>query len=190
MNDFELSDASPEDIAKFNSTIEATEVLSEQIDSLSLKASAYGDLYLVDNEYQEILGQVTDNETYYVVEDVETGDFIAWFWDEASDQSEDGNAHVGYGIGIDMEGISVEELESLNSAFPPASENYSVDDIVHMRLVHWEKSDADGNVIHDWCHVQHFDESYDILGQVGYDGVTPIHNKCGCTNQITTHQTV
>ena len=104
---------------------------------------------------------------------------MAWFWDEASDQSEDGNAHVGYGIGIDMENISAEELESLNSAFPPASGNYSVDDIVYMRLVHWEKSDADGNVIHDWYHVQHFDENYDTLGQVGYD----VENDLYITNE-------
>ena len=78
MNDFELSDASPEDIAKFTATIEATEVLSAQIDSFALKTSAYGDLYLVDNEFR-YTGQVTDYDTYYVLEDVETGDFMAWF---------------------------------------------------------------------------------------------------------------
>ena len=42
---------------------------------------------------------------------------MAWFWDEASDQSEDGNAHVGYGIGVDMESISAEELESRTLPF-------------------------------------------------------------------------
>ena len=147
----------------------------------SLKTSAYGDLYLVDNEFQDIPGQVTDYDTYYVLEDVGLK-LHGLVWDEASDQSEDGNAHVGYGIAVDMDSLSAEELESLNSAFPPASDAYSVDDIVHMRLVHWEKTDAEGNIVHDWCHVQHFDEDYNTLGQVGYDGVNNLYHKCGCTH--------
>ena len=35
--------------------------------------------------------------------------------------------------------------------------------------MHWVKKGADGTVLGDWYHVQHFDQNHDVLGQVGYD---------------------
>ena len=169
MNDFELFDASDEDVDKFSSTVEASEVLVDQLNTFELKASANGNLYLVNISSQEIFAAVTDHETWYSLTDPESGDMLAWIWDESVDQSDDGNAHVGYGIAVDMETITPEELASLYSVFEPASDDYSVDDVGGMMLVHWKMSDADGNVLHDYYNVEHEDADGSVLGTVGYD---------------------
>ncbi|MEC8541476.1 MAG: hypothetical protein VXY53_06525, partial [Candidatus Thermoplasmatota archaeon] len=171
LNTFDLVDASAADIAKFDATIQAqdTQTLTDAIATGSLKLSPTGKMYLVNNSSQELFAEVTDYETWYQFTNPETGSFMAWFWNESAAESDDGNSHVGYALGIDMETLTDTEIASLKTTFPPASDAYTADQIFDLRLVHWERTDANGNVIHDWYHLQHFDSSYNVLGQVGYD---------------------
>ena len=96
----------------------------------------------------------------------ETDDFVAWLWNESAEESDDGNSHTGYGISQSMDDLSPEDATGLIEGFPPTSDNYSSEDIVDVRFVHWVKKDADGTVLSDWYHVQHFDQNTTFLAKL------------------------